>query len=188
MNGTRLLILVGLCSGYVSTAAAAPISVPFSTTSLPAVQFHGDSFSLSGLSGQLNLDTRLQTSNDVNSAIFDVDYSHGVGFASRILTLTYALTLAGVTHSLSQEATWVISSSVDTFDVLTSSPVRFNTPSGNWNVVLNPFSFRATAIGSQTESVSATFTPVPEPALTLLFFAGGLGLLARRRRDVRLRH
>jgi hypothetical protein len=174
--------LVALLSTFASTAAASPIVVSFSTTSLGPLIFAGDTFSMTGLSGLLSLDTAVQTNRTVNTALFNVGDS-GIFTGSQNLTLSYSLTLAGVTHALSQSATWSISPVVDTFmAVAGSAPVVFDTPSGDWSVVLNPFSFSATTTGLRTQSVSATFSVVPEPTSLLLLGSGALGLFARRRR------
>jgi PEP-CTERM motif len=183
LKSTRTLALVALLSTLASSAAATPVVVSFSTTGLGPLAFGGDTFSMTGASGTLGLDTVLPTSNTVNTALWNVGDS-GSFTGTQNLTLSYFLTFDGVTHLLSQSATWSITPSIDTFTAVAgSAPVLFDTPSGDWFVALNAFSFSATSFGLRTQSVSARFTPtvVPEPTSLALLGIGVLGLLAKHR-------
>jgi hypothetical protein len=129
------------------------------------------------------LDTTLLTTTIVNAGTYTTVGTPGADV--RYPILSYDLTLDGVTHTLSQAATWTITTGPDTFVTTASAPVQFVTPDGIWNVTLEAFSFSNQAtIGELPIQVSADFDPVPEPAtfatvgcVTL----AGLAVLRRRR-------
>jgi hypothetical protein len=153
----------------VVSASATAIPVSYSTTGVGPIAFQADTFSLSGQSGSLTLDTTSLTTADINSATFFTGDS-GAFAGSKTFDLTYDLTLDGVTNALVQSATWTITPSQDTFvTVAASAPVQFVTGAGNWDVTLNAYSFSSTAVGlSQTQQTSANFASVPEPSSLLL--------------------
>jgi len=186
------LKLFSVCAGclivillFVPQAHATPTTVSFSSTALGPLTFHADTFSLSGVpSGTLALDTVASVIQGVNNATFTV--ANGAA-GTENLTLSYALTVDGVTHSVSQSATWLITDPGDDLvTVAASAPVLFVTGAGNWEVTLDAYAFPITASGALTLSTPATFTPTPEPASMMLFgtglmFIGGVLRNARKR-------
>jgi hypothetical protein len=92
LKSTRTLALVALLSTLASSAAATPVVVSFSTTGLGPLTFGGDTFSMTGASGTLGLDTVLPTSNTVNTALWNVGDS-GFFSGTQNLTLSYFMTL-----------------------------------------------------------------------------------------------
>jgi|SRR5215469_16470047 len=104
-----------------------------------------------------------------------------------MLSLTYNLTLDGVTQALTQMATWTITPSFDSFvTVAGSAPVLFKTAAGSWNVTLNAYSFPGQFFGTQIQATSANFAPISEPATLALFGAGLLTLGGLLRKRVRV--
>jgi hypothetical protein len=175
------LELVGVCVCclivmmlFVPQANATPTTVSFSSTALGPLTFHADTFSLSGEPvGTLTLDSVSSVSQGVNTATFTVGFGPS---GTENLTLSYGLTVDGVTHTVSQSATWMITAPGDNFvTVAASAPVLFVTGAGNWEVTLDSYAFPITASGASMLSTPATFTPTPEPASIMLF---GTGLLA----------
>ena len=191
MSSVNLVKIAALCClllfGYVSQAHANSVTLGYSTIGIAPLSFQADTFSLSGQSGLLTLDTASTTTQDINSAAFHNGDS-GSFNGSEPLTLTYDLTLDGVTEALTQTATWTITLSKDTFiTVAASSPVLFTTSLGTWDVTLDAYSFvgiPGTIGTTRTEATSADFTAVPEPSTMALLAAGllGLGMMVLRKR------
>jgi hypothetical protein len=176
------LAVVLLVAASVVPAGAAPILVSFATTGVGPLTFHADTFSESGASGTLTLDTTAQTTNVINNATMTVGDS-GFIFDSESLVLTFTLTLDGISHQLSQSATWTLTPTQDSFLAFAaSSPVRFSTSLGRWDVTLQGFTIVASAFGDFPADVSAEFS-VPEPASLTLFGTALVAALrvARRR-------
>ena len=172
-------VVFALAAGLACTtgAYADSVTVGYSTTGVGPLSFQADTFSLSGQSGSLTLNTASTTTQDINTATFFTGDS-GSFSGSEPLTLVYDLTLDGVTKAVTQTATWTITTSQDTFvTVAASSPVLFVTSDGNWDVTLDAYSFTGAALGSQTESTTADFRAVPEPSAVGLLSLGLLGLM-----------
>ena len=192
MSKVNLVKIASLCClllfGYVSQAHADSVTLGYSATGVGPLSFQADTFSLSGNSGSLTLNTASTTTQNINSATFFTGDS-GEFSGSESLILVYDLTLDGVTEALTQTATWTITPSEDMFVTVTpSSPVLFATSLGTWDVTLNSYSFASTEVGlSQTESTSTNFTPVPEPSILALLGSGllGLGIMVLRKRNFR---
>jgi PEP-CTERM motif len=183
MTKVKLISFCACCLimiiAFAPQANATPITVSFSSTGLGPLTFHADKFSLSGESaGTLTLDSVLSVSQIVNKATFTVGFGAS---GTENLTLSYFLTVDGVTHTVSQSATWLITDPGDDFITLAASaPVLFVTGAGSWEVTLDAYAFPITASGTSTLPTPATFTPTPftstpEPASIMLF---GTGLIA----------
>jgi len=171
------------CSLLAVPAAAGTLDVSYSTSAAGPYNNAADSFSLGGQSGTLTLNDSGITTQTINSGYYTTGDS-GPFTGAEPLTLSYSLTLDGVTHTLTQTATsWAITPSVDTLDVAASSPVLFVTPQGNWDVTLDAFSFSTAQLGTDTLAFQADFASTPEP--DSLFLVGtslvGIGLLFRRK-------
>jgi hypothetical protein len=121
------------------------------------------------------LDSVLSTTAGINAATFTTGHSGNVN-VSESLTLSYDLTLDGVTQLVSQPATWTVTVPGDSFVALAaSSPVLFVTPVGSWEVTLNAYSFAFPGpdLGVPASLLTtATFAPVPEPSSLALIVAG----------------
>jgi hypothetical protein len=157
---------------------ASPIAISFGggTTSLQS--FFGDNFSLTGGSGFLSLDTAASTSVTVNTALLDIaNYTNdNGGYESQPIGLSFDLTLDGVTHTLTQNATWSITPTYDSvFSVAASAPTEFDTASGSWGVTLSSFSLGGGALGKFAAPVKADIQSVPEPASIVLLGTALLG-------------
>ena len=103
--------------------------ISFESGSTGLQSFFGDSFSLSevGTSGLLTLDPATTTAATLNQATLDIsDYTNeNGGYESRLLDLSFDLTLDGVTHTLTQNATWSITPTYDSvLSVAASTPVE----------------------------------------------------------------
>jgi len=167
----KTLVMIALCAAFSIAAEADPVTVGFSTTGAGPFNFQADTFSLIGQAGFIVLDTATSTTANINTAVFFTGDS-GSFSGTQTLFLTYALTLDGITHDLTQMATWTVSPPLDTFiTVSASSPVLFDTPSGMWNVRLGAYSFSAVPsdIGSTQDMPTPADFEVPEPnAMELL--------------------
>jgi hypothetical protein len=169
-------------------ADASPIAISFGGGTTALQSFFGDNFSLTGGSGLLSLDTDAMSSVTVNTALLDIanyTYDNG-GFETQPISLSFDLTLDGVTHKLVQNATWSITPTYDSvFSVAASGPTEFDTKSGSWGVTLNSFSIGGGALGNFSAPVKADFRPVPEPASIVLLgtalVGGGIQRWRKRR-------
>jgi hypothetical protein len=181
----KSLMVIVLCTAFSIAAEADPVTVSFSTSGAGPLNFQADTFSLMGQAGFLTLDTASSTTANINTAVFFTGDS-GSFSGTQTLFLTYGLTIDGITQDLTQMAMWTITPSLDTFiTVSPSSPVRFDTPSGTWNVSLGAYSFSAVVsdIGvTQTMPTPADFK-VPEPGAMKLLSASLLmvGALLKKR-------
>jgi len=179
-------LMVLVCSILlVVPAFADSLSVSYSSTNVGPFSFQADTFSLTGQSGVLTLDSSVLTTAAINTAVFFTGDS-GNFSGTESGTLVYSLTLDGVTQLVGQMATWTITPSQDTFvSVGASSPVLFNTAQGSWLVTLDGYSLSSTSIGlTQTTATSADFVPVPEPGTLALLGSGLLLVAGKLRRKV----
>jgi hypothetical protein len=173
-------------------AEASPIVLSFESGSTALQSLFGDNFSLSeiGTGGFLTVNSGTVTTVTLNKATLDIaDYTnYNGGYATRLLDLSFALTLDGITHTLTQNAQWSITPTFDSVvSAAASTPVEFDTASGAWSVSLNGFSVGGGALGTFSAPVTAKVRGVPEPATILLFatalVAGGIQLRRKRPTD-----
>lgn len=187
----RKTYLMAIAAGlFALSAVADPIDVPYMTTGTTMSYLFmgggGDTLDMIGTSGVLALDSGATTTANILNATYTTVSTWGTGV--RTLNLSYDLTLDGVTHTISQPATWTITLGPDTFAADAGAPVTFDTAMGSWNVTADPFTIdNGAAVGTIPLSIQADFLPipgttVPEPG-SILVTAGmlaGLGLLRRR--------
>ena len=171
-----------LCCGLMAIpAAAGTVTVSYSTSPAGPYNYAADTFSLAGQSGTLTLDNAAGTTQTINGGSYYTGNSvnpDGSGFVgTEPLTLSFSLTLDGVTHTLTRTATWAITPGPDTLDVTASFSVLFVTPLGDWDVTLDPFSYSNGGRIFVTDplAVQADFVPTAEPASLFLL---GTSLLA----------
>src|SRR6266852_7656352 len=113
-------------------ADASPIAISFGGGTTALQSFFGDAFSLTGGLGFLSLDTDASTSVTVNTALLDIaNYTNdNGGYETQPIGLSFDLTLNGVTHTLTQQATWSITPTYDSvFSVAASAHTEFDTSS-----------------------------------------------------------
>jgi len=172
--------------GLVSQALATPIAVNFTSDTAPPEAFGGGSFSLSGDSGTLALDTELPTVNIVNVAKFagDNNICAAPCIGGGNGAFYYILELDNVSNFVTQPFSVVANSFIGELQTSAStSPTLFHTAAGSWDVTLNPFAIGFFTGSDKEESVTATFTPVPdtpaatpEPTSVLLFATAMLAM------------
>ena len=183
----KTLMIIALCAAFPVAAEADPVTVSFSTAGAGPFSFQADTFSLNGQVGLIALDTASSTTANINTAVFFTGNS-GSFNGTETLVLTYALTLDGITHDLTQMATWWVTPPRDSFITMSaSSPVLFDTPSGTWNVRLGAYSLSAVTLDigvTQNVQTPADFE-VPEPDAMELLTPGLLlvGLLLLKKRN-----
>ena len=181
--------LVVLAAGLFATfAMAAPIAVPFATSDLSTdftfSDAGGDTLQLIGQSGMLALDNSTATDSIFTGTYVTVSTPHT---GLRMFDLMYDLTLGGVTHTISQPATWTITTGPDSFVAAAGAPVTFETAMGTWSVMADPFTIdNGAKVGTVNFTVSADIIPVtssvPEPATLGMMGTALAGLMLIRRK------
>jgi hypothetical protein len=181
----KALVIFACYAALAIPASADPITLTYSTSGMAPLAFRADEFLLTAQNGFLS--SGAVTAANINAAAFYTgDSGDFSGFEP--VVLSYNLTLDGVTHGVTQLATWKITPALDTFTVSASSPVYFGTAAGTWDVTMGGYSFDGTPsdIGStQTKPLLAEMA-VPEPATAALLICALLifsGLWKRRIQD-----
>src|SRR5215831_3002512 len=168
----------------VFLAASSPswaIPLSYNTASSNIVNYGNDTLQLAGQSGTVSVNTSTVTSAAIGLAVLDTNYTIPSPPDSPItVVLSFALSLGGVTHTVSQTALFSITDAVDTVTAAASaSPMLF----GAWSVSLEGWQTISTFPGRITANVIADIKYVPEPATLALFGLGliGIGLRSRKK-------
>src|SRR5579859_7227608 len=134
--------LITLATGIFATCAmGATINVP-STTTDQTLSFvfgdgGGDTINLVGQDGILALDNSATGAATIFTGTYNTVSTSNTGVRS--FNFMYPLTLGGVTHTISQPATWTITLGADTFVATRGTPVSFDTSMGSWDVTGDAF-------------------------------------------------
>src|SRR4051794_3352051 len=155
----KALLGILCCTLFASAGFANPVM--FSTTGFGPIFFQADVFSLSGESGTLDLSSGSVTTANINTATLFAGNS-GPFNGSESLSINYTLTLAGISHIVSQNATWTVTTTLNSFvTIQASSPFTFDLGTdGVFNVILDAYRLDATIVGQTvTTQTAAEFSP-----------------------------